>query len=209
MKLNIRTVAVALFMCLVASSWAGANNDLHLPSQTLAASVETPKKGTILIREFFWYGCAHCGAAAPSLEEAYKALGKKYQIIVERTPIAPNRTWEVGARLYYVLSKQGLDFKKHMSVFQEIESGKVKATDQEGMLTWAQKNGFNITKARKEWGSKEADDYIREVNRLMDSYEIEGTPMIGINGKYLVKANEVGTKNLGKKVEKVVEWVMQ
>ena len=179
------------------------------PRSVLPKAVESYPDGSILLREFFSYGCSHCATAAPELVAASKKLKEVYpklEIIESKVAPAPQKGWEPGARFFYVLLAQGLDEEMHLKVFADIDGGKIDPRNKVSMLDWAGKNGFDKKKAAADWDSPAVTKKIKRANELVDLYGVQEVPSVGINGRRLVKRSD-GRKgaNLG---DTVVESVV-
>src|SRR6185436_14452964 len=55
----------------------------------------------IEVLDFFWYGCPHCNALQPSLEDWIKR--KPADVAIRRMPTILKDTWAAHARIYYAL----------------------------------------------------------------------------------------------------------
>lgn len=168
--------------------------------QKLSKKAETRDAGETLVRDFFWYGCGHCGTAAPGLSKTFdemKASGERLR--VEKNPVPANPTWEVGARFYFAMAAQNMSEEIHLEVFKAVSTGEIDPRKKESFVAWAVKKGFSAEKINEDWASFSTDSKIRNAKLMSIRYGVEGTPSIGLNGDVLITAAEVqgGSQNLG------------
>ncbi len=85
---------------------AAATNLVEGRDYTVIKSPLTLEKpGQIEVREFFWYGCGHCYALEPHLNNWLATKPTDVNFI--RTPAALNPVWEQNARAYYAVEGMG------------------------------------------------------------------------------------------------------
>ena len=73
---------------------------------------------SIIIYEFFWYGCPHCYNLEPTMERIEADLDKDTKIV--KLPVALRDSWIPHAKLYYALQQMGKIDEVHNLIFEEI-----------------------------------------------------------------------------------------
>lgn len=147
--------------------------------------VEVP--GKIEVREFFWYGCGHCYSLEPYMQTWLKTLPKDVSFI--RTPAAMNKTWEQGARGYYVSEALGIRKKAHVVLFEEIHKNNKPIFDQAAQAKFYSRYGVSEQKFNTMFNSFPISAKVAESNKLAQQYQLTGVPAVVVNGKYVVQGD--------------------
>src|SRR4051794_33121621 len=97
----------------VPEKWRSGTNYVQFdaPQPTRAAS------GQVEVIEVFWYGCPHCFALEPALDNWLQA--KPAYVEFERVPVMWGQVHQQHARLYYTLQALGRS-DLHDAVFNAI-----------------------------------------------------------------------------------------
>jgi len=146
----------------------------------------------IEVIDFFWYGCPHCARFEPELEAWRKRQGA--DIAYVRSPVdfdQPGRM--LHARLYHALEALGRAEELHPKLFELILGDR-------RLLTSPTADGIADAMAslgidRRQW--REAFDGFSTVTRarrsaqLWKDYRIDGTPAVGIHGRYVTSPSMV------------------
>ncbi len=158
-----------------------------LPSEEL-----TDKKPYVV--EFFWFGCPHCYSLEP-LAKAFKQANPGFQFIM--MPAAPNKRWEIEARLYYAMEALGVKESHFDQVFKlyadKREEKRYPTLDEIVSLM----SDAVITKESLEttMNSEEVSVQIERSKRFFDQAELTGVPSLIINGKYLLEFSKLDGEN--------------
>ena len=158
----------------------GVQYQVVLPAQPVST-----KPGQIEVIDFFWYGCPHCNAFEPFLENWEKT--KPANVVLLRVPAVLQPEWEAGARAYYVAEALGILPKSHKATFDEIHQNKDPLqTEQDFERFYVKAFGVDPKKFEGLWGSPEIDAKIAQSDVLASRYglAIFGVPTIVVNGKW-------------------------
>lgn len=147
-------------------------------------------QGITIVHEFFSYSCIHCYRLNASFEAWAKKLpANKFR--VEPVHVRFNAMFEPLQRTFYTLEALQLLKKMHTSLFYalhvEQQSLSLKnASDFKAITRWLVDKGVNEKQFVETAYSLPVTQKMTQANRLTDEYAIDGTPAIGIAGKYLI-----------------------
>ncbi len=182
---------------LVASSALGAVGGLMI-NPAMAQRV-APKEGVDFVRlpkqapvqstvgqvevvEFFAYTCIHCH----NFEPIFDAWIKKQpaHVVVRRTPVAFSPAFVPMQRLYYSLESMNLVDKLHAKVFQAIHEERLPLTTPAAIVDWVAKQGVDRARFTEVFNSGPTGEKAARAAQLQDQYGVEGTPALGVAGRY-------------------------
>ena len=145
------------------------------------APVDAPAGKTEVI-EFFWYGCPHCNAFEPVLAQWVKTLPA--DVMFKRVPIAFRSSFVPQQQLFYALEAMGLVDKLHTHVFAAIHRDRLKLASAEDISAWVIKQGVDATAFAGQFNSCSVVAKARRASQLMDAYQVEGVPALGVAGRF-------------------------
>lgn len=154
------------------------------------APVESPA-GKIEVVEFFSYTCVHCFNFVPVFNNWKKTLGA--DVVVKRNPVGFNASFEPLQRLYYTLEALGRIDSHHDRVFKAIHEDRQRLTTVDAMAQWAERNGIDRNQFVQTFNSFGVAGKARRATQLQDAYEVEGTPSLGIAGRFYVPGQAART----------------
>jgi thiol:disulfide interchange protein DsbA len=147
------------------------------------APVESPASQVEVV-EFFAYSCIHCFNFEPMFDEWMKK--QPASVRVRRMPVAFSPAFVPMQRLYFTLEAMKLVDRLHSKVFQAIHVDRQQLTTAPVITAWIEKQGgvdmaqFNAT------FNGAAAGLASKATQLQDAYKVEGTPSLGIAGRYYV-----------------------
>lgn len=147
------------------------------------APVDSPA-GKIEVLEFFAYTCIHCYNFEPLLSDWMKK--SPAHVVVRRTPVAFNDAFVPMQRLYYALEAMGLVDTLHEKVFRAIHVDKQRLNTAETIIAWVATQGVDREKFTGFFNSFAVAGKSRRATQLQDAYQVEGTPSLGVGGRYYV-----------------------
>lgn len=154
------------------------------------APVDSPA-GQIEVVEFFAYSCIHCYNFEPLLRDWAKQLPA--DVVVRRTPVAFNAAFEPQQRLYYALEALGLLDTLHEKAFRAFHVDKQPLRNADAVIDWAVKQGLDKAKFSAAYNAFGLAGKIKRAVQLQNAYEVEGTPALGIAGRYYVPGQAAKT----------------
>ena len=144
------------------------------PVQTTGKKVE--------VIEFFMYHCPHCNALEPQFEQWVKKQGDN--IVLRRVHIPAQGASDPEAHLYLTLEAMGKVNEMHAKVFKAVHVDRVRLMRDDAIIDWATKNGLDRTAFMNAWNSFGVLTKLRQLNKIVADYKVEGAPTIVIDGKY-------------------------
>jgi len=140
----------------------------------------------IEVIDFFFYACPYCNELRPALEKWRKALGP--DVVFRRIPTVRRESWVPLAKTFYTLEALGELERLHEEVYKSYHDEQLHMSKPDVMADWAAKRGVD----RQKWlDSYNSDDVARKVDqarKLTDAYDIQGTPSLVVNGRYLTSS---------------------
>ena len=140
--------------------------------------------GKVEILEFFAYSCIHCYNFEPVMAAWMKKLPAS--VAVRRTPVAFSDAFVPMQRLYYTLEAMELVDTLHEKVFKAFHVDKVRIQDPAVAADWVAKQGVDSKKFNELFNSFGVNGKAKRAAQLQDLYAVEGTPALGVGGRYYV-----------------------
>ena len=146
---------------------------------------------SIIIYEFFWYGCPHCYNLEPTMERIETDLDKDTKIV--KLPVALRDSWIPHAKLYYALQQMGKIDEVHNLIFEEIHLEDNRLNTEQQMVDFLGKHGIDTNKFMEKYTSFGTEARIKKASNLAKKYQINSVPTIIVNGKYLTSGSYVSS----------------
>jgi thiol:disulfide interchange protein DsbA len=177
---------------LPAGPWkAGVNYKPIVPAQSTSAEA-----GQVEVLEVFWYGCGHCYALDPFLESWSKNKPANAKFV--RVPVMWGPTHRAHGKLYYTLEALGKLEALHTKAFDEIhQKGNFLAANDDAQslklqLAFAKANGISEADYTRAYNSFTVNANLQRAEDLTRRYQVEGVPLIVVNGKYQTDVGMAG-----------------
>jgi len=145
----------------------------------------------IEVIDFFWYGCPYCNELQPVLEEWIKK--KPADVAVRRIPVILRDNWAPHARIYYTLDLLGEVERLHSKVYHSYHVEELAMSKPDVMEQWAAKNGIERRRWVDAYFSPEVDGRIARAFQATQRYDIQGTPSLVVDGRYLTSSSMTPT----------------
>ena len=149
--------------------------------------------GKVEVVEFFWYRCPHCYSLEPVLEAWVKKLPADVQF--RRIPAVLSDNWAIDARIFYAFEALGVLDKVHKSFFDAIHRDHLNIASEPAMNEWLKKNGIERKKFDDAVKSFGVQAKVKRAAQLSAAFQLDGVPMLAVQGKYTVSAEQGGTQN--------------
>ena len=153
--------------------------------------VEVP--GKVDVVEFFWYRCPHCYSLEPSLEAWVRKLPA--DVHFRRIPAILSDSWAVDARIYYAFEALGVLERVHGTFFDAIHKDRLNIASEPAMNEWLKKNGIDRKKFDDAVKSFGVQTQVKRAAQLSAAYQLNGVPMLAVQGRYTVSAEQGGSHN--------------
>jgi len=169
--------------------------------RTLDKPQQTDSGKKVEVTEFFWYSCPHCNALEPDLEAWVKKQGDN--IVFKRVPVAFRDSMVPQQKLYYTLEAMGKLDELHAKVFNTIHVQRKRTDTDAEIAEFAAKNGIDKQKFLEVYNSFGVQSKVKRASQLAQAYQIDGVPLLAIDGRYLTSPSIVSA-GIGNKPEPVL-----
>jgi protein dithiol oxidoreductase (disulfide-forming) len=151
--------------------------------------VETGKK--IEVIEFFSYGCPHCAAFEPLLQDWMKTMPPDVAFV--RVPVSFQPRWEILAKDYYTLDALGEGQKLSPEVFVAIHEKGIALWNDATFFDWTAAHGLDRKKVEDLYNSFTMASRMSRAKQLARAYNVESVPLVIIDGKFVTSPAQTGT----------------
>jgi thiol:disulfide interchange protein DsbA len=166
---------------------AQAQSDKGYVELRQRVAAESPA-GQIEVIEFFSYGCPHCRDFEPIFETWKKSVPK--DVTVRRVHVSFQSSFEPLQRIYYSLEALGkTDDPVHGKVFDALLTEHKRLDKPEVLFSWIAEQGLNRAKFEEVYKSFGVASKVRRALQLQEAYGVEGTPALGIAGRFYTDAS--------------------
>ena len=141
--------------------------------------------------EVFWYGCPHCNAFDPMLEQWRKA--KPDYVSFVRVPAVWNPELLLHARAFYMAEQLGKGEEMHAEFFREIHERGNRLETQAKLQEFFGRFGIDAAAFKAAFDSFAVQAKLQRADELNRRYRIGSVPTIVVNGKYTTDAPMVGS----------------
>lgn len=146
---------------------------------------EEQQQGTVIVKEFFSYGCPWCYKLESKITSWRKELPKS--VTLSKVPVIFEADWELYAKAYYAAEILGLERRISYNLFHEIQVKKNKVDTEKAMITFFMRNGISEKVATSAFTSSPTiDAKVREGIAQMQMLQVNAVPSFVINNHYKV-----------------------
>ncbi len=181
MKLIRRFFAV-LTILFATSAFAEGEYALLIPPQP----THSGKKIEVL--EFFFYGCIHCYHLHPYLSKWEQTMPKDVKL--DFVPVHFNPSWEPMAYTFYALKAMGQQGKMDDALYNALNQDRLPLFEMDKIADFLAQKGVNRGKFVKYYQSFSVQSEVEQSGQMTTSYQIEGTPTLVVDGKYVITGLE-------------------
>ena len=160
-----------------------------------------PLNGQVEVVEVFGYTCPHCAQFEP-LITAWKRK-QPADVRVTPVPAAFGGYWETYARAFFAAETLGVLEKSHEQMFNAIHVARQLGLDAtpEQVGKFYEQYGVDATTFANTMKSFGVETKLNRAKQFATRSQIEGTPSIVVNGKYLVNVDQRGYEHMFNTVE--------
>ncbi|ROZ78258.1 thiol:disulfide interchange protein DsbA/DsbL [Ramlibacter sp. WS9] len=147
----------------------------------------------IEVIEFFAYSCSHCSVFEPALDAWQKKLPG--DVLFRRIPVAFRPEYVIHQALYFAIEALGLVEQLHRKVFHSNHEAHPHQhlDNADDIAAFVAKNGVDRSRFIETMNSFSVAAKIRQANQLAEGYKIEGTPSLGVDGRWLTSGSLAGS----------------
>lgn len=157
----------------------------------LATPAATSTPGKIDVIEFFWYGCPHCNAFQPAID-AWRARIAP-DIAFRPVPVVFSAMHETHAKLFYALEAMGELDKMHKRVFAAMHVQRRRLDKESDIADFVASQGVDRDKFVEAFRSFGVATKVRQAKTLSEAYKIDGTPSLGVHGRFFTSGSLAGS----------------
>jgi thiol:disulfide interchange protein DsbA len=183
--------ATCLSPAVVSTAWAQPAPVAGKEYLPVSPPVPVAGAGKVEVVEFFWYGCPHCNALEPTLNDWLKKLPA--DVSFHRVPVGFTPSHEYHQKIYYALEALGKAEALHAKVFAAIHVSHKRMDKDEEVAAFMSANGLDGAKVVEAMKSFSVLGKARQAKQLSLAYHIDGVPMLGIQGRYITSASLTGS----------------
>lgn len=173
--------ALTLLLAVNASAYADEYTMLIPPQPT-----QSGKKIEVL--EFFFYGCIHCFHLHPYLSKWEQTMPS--DVSLNFVPVHFNPSWEPMAYTFYALKAMGQQKRLDDKLYSALNQDGLPLYNMDNIADFLAKNGVNRAKFVKYYQSFSVQSQVERSGQMTTAYQIEGTPTIVVDGKYVITGLE-------------------
>ncbi len=194
-KLFSRWIAVLLVSIMAISAMASPSNlQKNVDYQILKVPQPADTGDKIEVIEFFGYFCPHCYAFDTALTNW--ARKHKKDVVFKRVTVKFSESMALHQKMFYTLSAMDvLTNEFHHKIFDAIQIQRIPLRTDEQIFGFIENNGIDRKKFTEMYNSFYVQMLCNKAVEMQSTYEIEGVPMIVIDGKYLTSPAIVSSGN--------------
>lgn len=137
-----------------------------------------PEDAAITIVEWADFECPFCKLMVPILDSVVERFPGQVRVVYKFYPLSSHKNGEPAARAAIAAMNQGKFWEAHGKLFDA--QGKLEAADLQKI---AKDLELDVKKWQEDFGSDETSSRIKKDRELGDSVDLEGTPLIYIEGR--------------------------
>jgi len=135
------------------------------------------------VAEFFWYGCPHCYAFEPFIQDWQKRKPDDVEFV--KVPATFNRpNVLMHASTYYALEMMGAPEQIHLDIMSEMHDRKNQLATQDAMEQFLATKGIDITAFKEAMSSFAVYVKVQQAQQMSQRYGITGVPALVVDGQY-------------------------
>jgi thiol:disulfide interchange protein DsbA len=119
----------------------------------------------------------------PMLESWRKQLPQ--DVVFRRVPAVRRDSWAPLARTFYTLEALGEVERLHEEVYKGYHDQELSMSRAEVMADWAQRHGVDHSRWLAVYESDAVTRKVEQARKLTEAYDIQGTPSLVVDGRYL------------------------
>lgn len=155
----------------------------------VSPALPTPP-GKIELIEFFWYGCPHCYAFEPLVENWSRQLPA--DVSFRKAHVAFRANLKPHQRMFYALEALGKEVQARPAIFAAMHQQGQTLDDPKVQAKFLSNLGVDPAKYLDAYNSFGVQTKCTQADKLSDAYRIDGVPSLGIGGRFLTSPAMAG-----------------
>jgi thiol:disulfide interchange protein DsbA len=152
--------------------------------------VTLPPGKAVEVVEFFWYGCPHCFAFEPTLDNWVKKLPA--DVVFRRVPAGFTATYQLHQKVYYALEEIGQLEANHAKLFNAIHVQNKRLNSESDVVAYLKTVGVDEAKFSAAMKSFGVNTKANRAKQLSEGYKIDGVPALGVQGRFYTSVSQAG-----------------
>lgn len=181
MSVTLKSLIAAVTLLFCSTTFAAIQQGKDYTVLNPAQPASTKK---IEILEFFFYECSHCFHLHGELAPWEKTMPADVELTF--VPTIFRDSTEPLARTYYALESMGKIKQLDDAIYQAIHVKQANLYDLDSISTFVANRGVDKTQFASAYNSFTVNSKIARAKQLIRSYNINGTPTLVVDGKYVI-----------------------
>lgn len=156
------------------------------------------------IMEIFSYSCIHCFNLEPFVQSWKQSKPDDIRFTPVPVMFSPRQAPEVKA--YYASELLGINDESHRATYNEIHINRNRLSSDEDFAEFFTRFGVSEEEYMKMAGSFAVSVKVNQATKITEMSQVQGTPSLVVNGKYLVSGQTAGGNE---KMFDVAEWLIR
>ncbi len=166
-----------------------------LLAQSAKFEIVNPPQSTlnpdkIEVLEYFWFGCPHCFAFEPTINEWAESKPDDVDFVRHAPPL--NKGWTPHSEAFYASEVLGVTDTFFEPLFNAIHREKRALRDRKSIAEFAGELGIDSDKMHDAMKSFAVDAKIRQSMQTALASRVNAVPTVVINGKYRTTVSMAG-----------------
>jgi thiol:disulfide interchange protein DsbA len=190
-----RTAAGALLA--TGASWTGLARaegewveGRHYVRLSQPAPVNLPAGKAVEVLEFFWYECPHCYAFEPAMDAWIAKLPA--DVMFRRMPVGFTARHQVAQKAFFALQEMGELDRLHPRIFAAIHLQRQRLMTEKAYVDFVAGQGVDGDKFATMMRSFSVNAQAKRATQLCDAYRVDGTPSMGVQGRFYTTGSLAG-----------------
>jgi thiol:disulfide interchange protein DsbA len=188
----IKTVVLAASLMSASAAFAFTEGkDFKAQAKPMPVAVAGKQE----VIEFFWYGCPHCFAVEPYVEEWAAKLPKDVNFRRVHVMWDGRNDMEGHAKIFLALQAMGLDAKYQMAVMKAVQADRIELRNEAKLFEWVKSQGIDVDKFKANYNGFSTNVQLKNLATMTRDYQIDGVPTFIVNGKWVTSPAMVGSED--------------
>lgn len=185
--IRLSRIFAPAILALVSVAAFGAEGEGY---RSVGGSNAAAESDTIEVTEFFWYGCPHCDRFQPYIARWSEDTPEDVTFRHVPTVFAPS--WEIHGRAFYAAKAMGVLEEFHPAMFKAMHDEGRELESEQAIGEFVSSLGIDGEQFVETMGSFGVDSRMKQARELQQTYGIEGTPSVVIDGRFVTSGSMTG-----------------